>query len=412
MKILVQKFGGTSLATQEARQQVASKIAAAKKKGYSLVVVVSAIGRQGAPYATDTLISTATKENPDLSRRELDLLMSCGEIISGVIMVGVLQKQGYKAICLTGAQAGIITDDQHGDAHILRVETDRLLKLLKEDYIVVVTGFQGVTVEGEITTLGRGGSDTTAAALGVALDAEAIEIYTDVDGVKTADPRIVANAQTLKHVTYNEVCHLAYEGAKVIHPRAVEIAAQKNIPLMVKCTFSEGGGTLVTNARQTLEQNNLILNDRPVTGIAQTSGITQIRVKVNETNGFKSIAQVFSSLAKIGISVDLINILPELVAFTVKNEVADKAQKVLTEMGFSLEMRPGCAKVAVVGAGMMGVPGIMAAIAEALAEEGIEILQSVDSHTTIWCLVDEQNMERAVRILHDKFQLGTTQKEV
>lgn len=405
MKILVQKFGGSSLATAEARKQAASKIVAAKKMGYSLVVVVSAIGRQGAPYATDTLISVATKENPNLNERELDLLMSCGEIISGVLIVATLQKLGYKATCLTGAQAGIITDGHHGDAHILKIDTDKLKKLLEEGYIVVVTGFQGITEEGEITTLGRGGSDTTAAALGVALEAEAIEIYTDVDGVKTADPRIVANAQTLQHVTYNEVTHLAYEGAKVIHPRAVEIAAQKNIPLLVKSTFNDGPGTLVTNARQTLEQKSFSYSHRPVTGIAHIAGITQFRVYI-EGNSYQSTAQIFSSLAKAGISVDLININPEQVAFTVKNEVAENTQKILNKQGFKLKIRPGCAKVAVVGAGMMGVPGVMAAIAVALAEKGIEILQSADSHTTIWTLVDEKEMERAVCLLHDKFSLG------
>ncbi|WP_227766561.1 aspartate kinase [Zhaonella formicivorans] len=406
MRILVQKYGGSSVATEEARQQVAAKIIAAKQEGYSLVVVVSAIGRQGAPYATDTLISLATKSNPELSQRELDLVMSCGEIISGVILAGTLQGMGYKSVCFTGAQAGIITDNQYGDARVVKIDTKRIVNALKDDYIVIVTGFQGVTADGEITTLGRGGSDTTASALGVALDAEAIEIYTDVDGVKTADPRIVAEAKTLTQVTYNEICHLAYEGAKVIHPRAVEIAAQKNIPLKVKCTFNEAPGTLVTNARHTLEQDPPLLNDRPVTGITQITNITQIKVILTGADGMQSAAKVFRSLADAGISVDFINVHPKELIFTVKESVAAKAQNILTKLGFNVELRPGCAKVSVVGAGMTGLPGVMASIVEALAEEKIEILQSADSYTTIWCLVEQKSMEKAVRALHNKFKLN------
>ena len=175
-------------------------------------------------------------------------------------------KAGYKSICLNGAQAGIITDNTFGDARIVKVDTRKIVDLLKQDYIIVVAGFQGITSDGEVTTLGRGGSDTTAAALGVALNAEMIEIFTDVGGVKTADPKIVSEAKTLGEVTYNEICHLAYEGAKVIHPRAVEIAAQKNIPLKVRCTFSNEPGTLVTNHRSTIEPEACITGDKPVTG--------------------------------------------------------------------------------------------------------------------------------------------------
>lgn len=406
MKILVQKFGGSSVATEELRKLVAAKIINAKSNGYQVVVVVSAMGREGAPYATDTLLSIATKDNPELSSRELDLLMSCGEIISGVVLTGTLQSMGYKAKCLNGAQAGIITDNQHGDARIVKVDTTKILKALNENYIIIVTGFQGITAEGEITTLGRGGSDTTASALGVALNAEAIEIYTDVDGVKTADPRIVSEAKTLEKVTYNEVCHLAYEGAKVIHPRAVEIAAQKNIPLWVKCTFNEAPGTLVTNARPTIEQEALILGDRPVTGITQITDLTQINVNIKEQGGVQAAAKVFRVLADAGISVDFINVHPEQLIFTVKDNVAAKAEHILASLQYKLVLRSGCAKVAIVGAGMTGLPGVMASIAEALAVENIEILQSADSHITIWCLVDRQDMEGAVCALHKKFQLN------
>ena len=219
MKIIVQKFGGSSLTTQEQRMQAANKVIAAKKDGYASVVVVSAMGRTGDPYATDTLISLVKNTNKTINPRELDLLLNCGEIISAVVLCQLFNSLGYEATVLTGCQAGIITDNSFTEAKILKVKPDKIIKNLKENKIVIVTGFQGITEDGELTTLGRGGSDTTAAALGVALNAEFVEIFTDVDGIKTADPRIVKDAKTLEVVTYNEICQLAQQGAKVIHPR-------------------------------------------------------------------------------------------------------------------------------------------------------------------------------------------------
>lgn len=227
MRILVQKFGGTSVANPERRTQAAAKVAEAVGKGYSPVVVVSAIGRAGDPYATDTFLKMVSSIYSEVPKRELDLLMSCGEIISGAVMVSTLQSLGLEAVLLTGGQAGIITNNCFGDARIIRIEQEKILKHMEEGKVVVVTGFQGITEDGQITTLGRGGSDTTAAAIGVALNAEAIDIYTDVEGIMTADPRIVEDAKILDVVTYNEISHLAHQGAKVIHPRAVEIAMQK-----------------------------------------------------------------------------------------------------------------------------------------------------------------------------------------
>ncbi|KKM10926.1 aspartate kinase [Clostridiales bacterium PH28_bin88] len=404
MRVLVQKFGGTSVASPELRYQVAQKVNAAVHQGYAVVVVVSAIGRAGAPYATDTLIELAKETNPDLSTREMDLIMACGEIISGTLMVGVLQSIGCPAVLLTGSQAGIITDGQFGDARIIRVESKRIYECLNEGKVVVVTGFQGVTDSGDITTLGRGGSDTTAAALGVALDAKAIEIYTDVDGVKTADPRIVADAKTLETISYNEVCQLAQEGAKVIHPRAVEIAQQKNIPLWVKNTFSDAPGTLVTIMG---ELNGVtVLNDRMITGITHIPNVTQLKIMITKEDLNDLPLKIFKALALAGISIDFINVHPEAIIFTVKDEIAPKALEVLENMGVSPQVRSGCAKIAAVGAGMTGRPGVMARIVEALTREGIQVLQSTDSYTSIWCLVAREDMEKAVRSLHRQFGLG------
>ncbi|GFN23823.1 aspartate kinase [Thermanaeromonas sp. C210] len=400
MRVLVQKFGGSSVAKAEDRQRVVQQVLKARQAGYSVVVVVSAMGRRGAPYATDTLLDLIAGQ--EVGEREKDLLLSCGEIISGVVLVGALKEAGLPAVCLTGAQAGIITDGHFGDARIIRVEPQRVRRELEAGRVVVVAGFQGVSAEGEITTLGRGGSDTTAAALGVALEAEAVEIFTDVDGLKTADPHIVEDAKTLRTVTYNELCQLAYEGARVIHPRAVEIAREKNIPLRIRSTFNDDPGTLVV-ASQAVFGGTRIGGDRLITGITNVGGLTQLRVKLT---GEKKARDLFCHLASEGISVDFINLFPDEAIFTVSNKVAERALASLREQGFDVEVRPNCAKVAAVGAGMRGVPGVMAAIVTALAQEEVAILQSADSYTSIWCLVDEAHMEKAVRALHRQFKLS------
>lgn len=405
MRFIIQKFGGTSVATPELRERVAGKIIAAKEEGYLPVVVVSAMGRAGDPYATDTLINFARQAHRDLSAREMDLLMSCGEIISGVTMAGVLQKAGHPAVFLTGAQAGIITDNTFSEARILKVKPENILKQAKEGRIVIVAGFQGVTEDGEITTLGRGGSDTTAAALGVALNAAYVDIYTDVEGIMTADPRIVSGAQALEKVTYDEICQLAHEGAKVVHPRAVEIVMQKNIPLRVRSTFSDTPGTLVTSSGEVYQGTVDITRDRTITGITQIPNLVQFKVATPE-RGAQGLAQqrrLFKSLALSGISLDFINVYPEEVVFTVREEVWQKAAQILENAGYTTKTTPDCAKVAAVGAGMTGVPGVMAGIVEALTREDIQILQANDSYTTIWVLVKREDMEKAVRALHRQF---------
>jgi len=406
VKIIVQKFGGSSLTTKEKRLQAANKVIAAKKEGYTCVVVVSAMGRMGDPYATDTLINMVRNVNKDVKPRELDLLLNCGEIISAVVLCQEFTGLGYEATVLTGAQAGIITDNSFSEARILKVNPEKIIRNLKEDKIVIVTGFQGVTEDGELTTLGRGGSDTTAAALGVALDAEFVEIFTDVDGIKTADPRIVKDAKTLEVVTYNEICHLAQQGAKVIHPRAVEIAMQKNIPLKVRSTFEDSPGTLVTNYVDTYNTVE-ITSDRLITGITHVPKITQLKISTKKSEDVKGLElKIFRAMALSNISIDFINVHPHQVIFTVKDEDAEKAEKVIANIGLEVAILPGCAKVSAVGANMAGVPGVMAKIVEALTEENIQILQTADSHTTIWCLVKKEDMEKAVIALHKKFNLS------
>ena len=402
MQILVQKFGGTSVQSEENRKHVIKHIKNALVKDYKLVVVVSALGRKPDPYATDSLLGLINFPNTKSSDREIDLLMSCGEIISSVVLSNELKKHHINATALTGAQAGFITNEDFTQAKIKEVKPERIYKELEENDVVVVAGFQGKTESGEITTIGRGGSDTSAAALGAALQAEMVEIFTDVEGIMTADPRIVENAHSLDVVTYSEICNLAYQGAKVIHPRAVEIAMQAKIPLRVRSTYSLEPGTLVTSSR--VKEMGVDIQDRLVTGIAHMSSVTQIKVQTKE-EAYRLQSDIFKAMAEAGISVDFINISPAAVIYTVPNDLADKAVYVLETLGFKPEITRNCAKVSAVGAGMTGVPGVAAEIVQALTNAGVQILQSADSYTTIWVLVHEKDLKTAVNALHDVFTL-------
>lgn len=405
MHIVVQKFGGTSVHTRELREKAAMKVKEACAEGFSLVVVVSAMGRKGAPYATDTLIALAQEEFPEVDARNLDLLLSCGEIVSSAIMVQTLRRVGLKSIALTGGQAGIITNGIFGDATVLRVEPERIKRYLEQGYVVVVAGFQGMTEDGEITTLGRGGSDTTAVVLGVALQADYVDIFTDVEGVMTADPRIVPEAQILRGLTYTEAAEIVQQGAKVIHHKAMDVAREYRVPVRVRSLNDESKGTLICDIQTLVKEGLRVLShEKPVYSIAYRKGLAQFRVDFGGKPELK--LRVFQALAQRGISIDLINLFPEGTAFVVDEKVRDKVQKTLAEEGFVCAMTSPCAKVSLVGSGMADRPGVMAQVVEALKEAEVEILQTSDSHVTISCLVREEDMEKAIRVLHRKFQLN------
>lgn len=397
MKIIVQKFGGTSVNGEANRLKCVEHLKREIRNGYKVVVVVSAMGRKGDPYSTDTLL--AVVESKYLPKREKDLLLSTGELISAAVFSSLLWKIGIENVVLTGGQAGVVTNDDFGDANIVSLKPKRILDELRSGKVVIVAGFQGETISGETTTLGRGGSDTTATALGVALHAEVVDIFTDVEGVMTADPRIVKNAKILESATYHEICHLAQLGAKVIHPRAVEIAQQKNIPIRVRSTFSQSTGTLITNKT---EINHNAFKERLITGITQTPHIAQIRIA---QKGRNLQAEIFKAMEENGISVDFINVHENEVIYTVSEEVVERVVDVLAQMRIDPEIKRNCAKVSVVGGGIAEVPGVIAKIVGTLANEEITILQAADSHTTIWVLVKCDQMEKAVCALHEKFGL-------
>ena len=401
MSIIVQKFGGTSVGTEKARSAVVSRVLKSRQEGYSPVVVVSALGRDGDPYSTDTLLALAREASVDLSSRELDLIMSCGEIISSVVICGNLTARGQSASVLTGRQAGVVTDDAYGDASILRVDPERIQDLLDEGKIPVVAGFQGATDCGEITTLGRGGSDTTAAFIGVALGVETVEIYTDVDGVKTADPTIVPEARTIDRITYVEMLQMANGGTRVLNPRAVDVAMRHDLPIRVRSTFSDGPGTLVTGTRAS-ELRRRSRGLRPVTGVTYIPDLSQILV--SNTNGITH-TRTLRTLADSDVSVDMISMSRGPLTVVVAGEQVSRAEQCLRDIGLVSTTLNNCAKVSVVGSGMHSVPGVMANVSEALSSAGVEIIQTSDSHVTISCLVPSEDVKTAVRALHRRFGL-------
>ncbi|MBC1824913.1 aspartate kinase [Listeria seeligeri] len=400
MKIIVQKFGGTSVQNEKIRLMAFNHIKHALNDGYKVVVVVSAIGRYGDPYATDTLLELIGAKETKLTAREQDTLLSVGETISASVFTNMLKEANIKAEAFSGGQAGIITSNDHLNAKITEVDTTRLHQALESLDVAVVAGFQGMAENGDITTLGRGGSDTSAAALGVSLQADYIDIFTDVDGMMTADPRIVEHARSLPKVSYNEVSNMAYQGAKVIHPRAVEIAMTAKIPMRIRSTYLESTGTLVTSLAD--EASHFDVKERMVTGVAHVTNLTQISVT---TETVKAQQQAFRILADAGISLDFINISTNSVIFTVPEEKRQVVKDILEDADLQTSVREACAKVSIVGAGITGVPGVTAKIVSALSEKNIPILQSADSHTTIWVLVREEDLISAVNALHDVFCL-------
>ncbi|MGY4689875.1 aspartate kinase [Salibacterium sp. K-3] len=403
MKVIVQKFGGTSVQDDRTRSAACAHVKKAVAGGAKVVVVVSAMGRKGSPYATDTLLGLLEKNKNGPARREQDMLLSCGETISAVVFSEQLRAQGLETMAFTGGQAGIQTTKTFGGADIEEVRCGRLQHALKHIDAAVVAGFQG-TADNEITTLGRGGSDTTAAALAGALQADIVDIFTDVEGVMTADPGFVKEASLLPEVTYEEVCNMAVQGARVVHPEAVETARQAGIPMRIRSTVSEKQGTWIS-ADSTASGHG----GRQVTGIAHKSGLTRITVRCRESITLQQT--VFRVMADAGISVDFITIQPSAVLYTVPSERSSEAVSLLRDQGYDPECLEGCTKISAVGAGMSGVPGVAAGMIDALSEKDIPIYQAADSHTTIWVLVKSEDEKEAVSALHKAFQLDRISRQ-
>lgn len=400
--IVVMKFGGTSVATEDGRASIARQVSAQLELGRRPVLVVSAMGRAGAPYATDTLLGLLGEMPAD--DRERDLLASVGEVVSAVVIAHELRDSGIEASAFTGAEAGIQTDGVHGSASVTEIRPQAILAAIDGGTVPVVAGFQGISAEGLITTLGRGGSDTTACALGVALRADEVVIYTDVDGVMTTDPRTCGDATVLKVIGADELFQMAAHGSKVVHTPAAELALESGLPVRVRNTYTDHPGTLVAD----------IASYRPAavaTAVSQLADVVRVRLDLDAREGtpehMAAQTRVYRAMADAGVSLDMFTPVGNTMLFTVGGDSREAAREVLQYLGLHYELDRELAKVTLVGAGMHGVPGVMARMAEYLEDAGVAILQTADSHTTISVLVRAADAGNAVKALHAGFELAT-----
>jgi len=391
---LVMKFGGTSVSDPQKIKDVAHRLVAAQAAGHRVVAVLSAMGD-----TTDDLVRLAYEVSPQPKPRELDMLISVGERISCALAAMAIYDLGAEAISLTGSQAGIVTDTVHGRAKIVDVRARRIHEALDQDRIVLVAGFQGVSTDLDITTLGRGGSDTTAVALAAALGAEVCEIYTDVEGVFTADPRLVPEARKLHAVSYEEMLELAASGAKVLQVRSVEVARNHNVKLHVRSTFSPENGTWIR------EEDERMLEKALISGVSHTLEETLYRVDGTTP------AQLFAALAEAGVNVDtIVQTGPEIV-FSAPADDRAAAAAVLDGLGVEWSARDDLGKVSVIGAGMRSHPGVAAKAFATLAEVGIEPAVVTTSPIKIACHLRSDEVDKAVAALHRAFELDAPEAE-
>ncbi len=389
---VVMKFGGTSVADVDRLRAVAQRLVAARETGNRVVAVLSAMGD-----TTDELVRLAHEMSPRPKARELDMLISVGERISCSLCAMAIHDLGHEAISLTGSQAGIVTDTAHGKAKIVDIRANRIHEALDKERIVLVAGFQGVSTELDITTLGRGGSDTTAVALAAALGADACEIYTDVEGVHTADPRIVPNARKLHAVSYGEMLEMAASGARVLQLRSVEFARNHDVKLHVRSSFSEADGTWIR------EEDERMLEKALISGVTHKTAETVYRVEG------VSAARLFDALAEAGVNVDtVIQTGPEIVFSA---DEGPEAVDALGSLGVEWSAREDLGQVSVIGAGMKSHPGVAAKMFSALEELGIQPVIVSTSPIKIGCFVARDQVEPAVQALHAAFELERPEAE-
>ncbi len=394
MKIAVQKYGGSSVASAESREMVAAKIISTAARGFNMVVVLSAMGRYPDPLATDTIIHSIKLQEYERNASEKDLIMSTGENYSCIQMSVLLRKKGFKTSVMSGAAAGIVTDSNNLNAKITYIYASAIKEELTKNNIVLVTGFQGIDPQDSVTTLGRGGSDTTAAAIGAALKADFVEIYTDVDGVMTADPRVYGQACIINSLDPVEMGEMANEGAKVLHTRCVDIANRYNVPLYVKNTFSTHCGSEIMNKSRS--------GGSLISGLIHKTSIRDFFVDFSDSPAAsaKQQSELFKDMKELGVSLDLINIHADKIYFSVAEEDAAKAEAHLQKISAKYKTVAGVAKISCVGIGMRGTAGVMARIFKLLFEEGITVYRSVDSFINISCLINEKNLGKAMKALH------------
>ncbi|HEV7178649.1 MAG TPA: aspartate kinase [Candidatus Baltobacteraceae bacterium] len=398
LPIAVVKFGGTSVATPEQRGLAIDRVRQERAEGFAVVVVVSAMGRPPEPYATDTLLSHVGGLSGTINA---DILLACGELIAAAIFAEELTVAGIAARALSGAQAGIITNEMHGDATITRVEPHQVRALLEADVVPVIAGFQGAMGDGTITTLGRGGTDLTAIAMGDALGAERVDIYTDVSGAMTADPRRIEGARTIERASLEEMSELAQNGAKVMHHKAASYAQARGTSYAIK-GLATGTGTIVDTSAK---------HAAPVTGVTSIDNLTWVRAIrgdiENPTKRMETELEMFRRLAAAEISIDQVTINQSGVAFVVQGERGTDVRRLLGDLNIAVRVREGCSKISIVGAGMRGTPGVVYEIVKALSQANVEIIHATDSNITISVLVPESDVARAEAAVHEHFQLAS-----
>lgn len=409
MGLIVHKYGGTSVGTIERIMKVADRIIQYKEAGHDMVVVVSAMGK-----STDVLVDMAKQISPYPSEREMDMLLATGEQVSIALLAMALHQKGYDAISLTGWQAGVTTESIHGKARITHIETERIRKELARGRVVIVAGFQGVSEAGEITTLGRGGSDTSAVALAASLNADKCEIFTDVAGVYTADPRVVPTASKLDSISYDEMLELANLGAGVLHPRSVEAAKTHKVRLVVRSSFTTEEGTYV-------EEVAHMETGRVVSGVAHDEDVAKVTV-VGMPARVGTLSRLFNTLADHQVNVDIIiqssyDAAVTNISFTVAGSDLKKTLDTLNahrdQLGFEkVEYEEGLSKVSIVGAGMVHNPGVAAEMFRVLAEQEITIKMVSTSDIKVSCVIPAEHTERAVRSLHTAYGLDVAETAV
>jgi aspartate kinase len=402
MKILVQKFGGSSVSSPNLLEMAAGKISEAITKGFTPVVVASAPGRKGSPYATDTLLSLAYEVSGVPDSRDLDLIASCGEIISCALLSITLKKKNIKSRAMTGVQAGIITDNRFGNASIKEINKSKIIDILKKGEVPIIAGFQGMTTHGDITTLGRGGSDTTAGALGYVLNAEAVEIYTDVDGIASVDPHIVSNSEIIKEMTYNEVLQMSKEGAKVIHPKTIEYAMIKNTPVYVKNTKNDHPGTKISLMASEESQFEWA-KPRPVTAITYANNLTQIILGFKDMDNTFSKLGIFKSIGEKGICAYMINQNIDNISFVIKELDLGRVMEIIEGNDIKIKHMRQCSIVTLIGTGIRERQSIIPRIITTLSSKKIEIIQTTESHLTISCLINCDDINETVKTLYNEF---------
>jgi aspartate kinase len=400
--IRVMKFGGTCLHPAANRSQAVARIVEAVEAGHGVVAVVSAMGRVGDPYATDTLESLLPHATPGTSR-ERDALLSCGEGISASLIAAELYAQGIPAVSLHGYQLGLVTNGDFGRAEILTADPTFVKQHLDKGYVVIAAGFQGVGEDGSLTTLGRGGSDTTAVALAAALGVDQVLFFKDVDCLYTADPKIVPGARPLNRVPYDEAAHLAYAGAKILHPRSADLAQRQGVSIRIRSLSGSGEGTLVSD-RETVKALEPAGDE--LFAVTCLDRIGQIRAAPDPERACPEFpCRLFEALAGAGLSLDMINVFEHEVFFTVPEGEVCRAAEIAAWEGCTAQSLAGCAKVSLLGGGIHGVPGIMSRILSALSDVEVPVLQSVDTYTVISVLVRGSHAPRAAQALHRAFGL-------